>query len=308
MKPYKLCSYTVGKEPARAGIVIDDAVLDAEQHLHLSSSMLDLLDDWPAAQAVIARLAAAGSGQLPDGLPLDSVRLAAPLLYPGAIYCAGANYADHVAEMARAAGMDKADDLRANGGKPWFFIRPSRACVIGADDVVEIPPGCAKLDWEVELVAVIGKTTRHVSVQDALTRVAGYTVGMDLSARDLSRRANIAQGSPFHYDWLAHKGFQGSCPLGPWITPAAQVPDPQALSIGLKVNGQTMQDSSTSEMIFNVAEQIAHISSLVTLYPGDLVMTGTPAGVGAARKTFLKSGDRVEATVEGLGRLDISIG
>jgi 2-keto-4-pentenoate hydratase/2-oxohepta-3-ene-1,7-dioic acid hydratase (catechol pathway) len=166
------------------------------------------------------------------------------------------------------------------------------------------PRGSQKLDWEAELVAVIGKAARNVPVEKALDYVAGYSIADDLSARDLSRRSALPPGNPFHFDWTAHKGFEGSCPLGPWITPAAEVPDPQALAIRLWVNGVLKQDSNTSRMIFSTAEQVAHLSSLATLHPGDLVLTGTPAGVGAGRNEFLQPGDRVEIEIEGLGRLE----
>jgi 2-keto-4-pentenoate hydratase/2-oxohepta-3-ene-1,7-dioic acid hydratase in catechol pathway len=232
------------------------------------------------------------------------VTLHAPLLYPGAIYCAGANYADHVAEMARAQNLPPPQDPRSLGLKPWFFMKPPRACVVGPLARVARPRGSQKLDWEAELAAVIGRPARNVPVDRALDYVAGYTIADDLSARDLSRRNALPPGNPFHFDWTAHKGFEGSCPLGPWITPAAEVPDPQRLAVRLWVNGALKQDSNTSRMIFSTAEQISHLSSLATLHPGDLVLTGTPAGVGAGRNEFLQPGDRVEIEIEGLGRLE----
>lgn len=222
----------------------------------------------------------------------------------GTIYCAGANYADHVAEMARAQNQPPPPDPHMLGLKPWFFIKPSRSCAVGTGARVARPRGCEKLDWEAELAAVIGKPARNVSAKDALSYVAGYTIANDLSARDLARRPQLPPGSPFHFDWTAHKGFEGSCPLGPWITPAREVPDPQRLAIRLWVNGALKQDSSTSQMIYSVAEQIAHLSSLATLHPGDIVLTGTPAGVGAPRNEFLQPGDRVEIEIEALGRLE----
>lgn len=229
-----------------------------------------------------------------------------PPLEPGTIYCAGANYADHVAEMARARGELPPPDPRALGLKPWFFIKP-RGCAVGSGARVARPAGCRKLDWEAELVAVIGTPARNVPVATALDYVSGYAIANDLSARDLSRRPQLAPGSPFHFDWTAHKGFEGSCPLGPRITPAAEVPDPQRLAIRLWVNGVLKQDSSTSQMIYSVAEQIAHLSTLITLQPGDIVLTGTPAGVGAARNEFLQPGDKVEIEIERLGRLETFI-
>ena len=229
-----------------------------------------------------------------------------PPLQPGTIYCAGANYADHVAEMARSRNEPPPPDPRSLGLKPWFFIKP-RNCVVGPGARVARPPGCAKLDWEAELVAVIGAPARKVTPEEALNYVAGYTIANDLSARDLSRRAQVPPGSPFHFDWTAQKGFEGSCPLGPRLVPAAEIPDPQSLAIRLWVNGALKQDSSTRQMIYSVAEQIAHLSTLITLQPDDIILTGTPAGVGTPRNEFLQPGDKVEVEIERLGRLETFI-
>src|SRR5262249_21657175 len=149
------------------------------------------------------------------------------------------------------------------------------------------------MDWEAELTAVIGRPAKNVTLDKALSCVAGYTIANDLSARDVFRRPHVSDTSPFKFDWLSQKVFDGACPLGPWIVPADDVPDPQTLGMKLWVNDVIKQDSNTSGMIFTLAEQIAHLSSRVTLYPGDLILTGTPAGVGMARKEFLKTGDVV---------------
>jgi 2-keto-4-pentenoate hydratase/2-oxohepta-3-ene-1,7-dioic acid hydratase in catechol pathway len=148
---------------------------------------------------------------------------------------------------------------------------------------------------------VIGRRAKGVSIERALDYVAGYTIANDVSARDLGQRPPLPKEAPFFWDWVAHKSFDASCPLGPWITPAKQIPDPQQLALKLWVNDVIKQDSNTSKMIFTLAEQISHISSRTTLYPGDLVLTGTPAGVGAGRNEFLKSGDVVKLWCEGIG-------
>jgi len=283
----RLVSFSTGEHAPRAGVLVGNHVFGAAGDTVLS--LLEKQQAWKEAGAP---------------LPLADVKLHAPLLYPGTIYCAGANYADHVAEMARAQNMPPPPDPRTLGLKPWFFLKPSRSCVVGPGARVARPRGSQKLDWEAELVAVIGKSTRNVAVENALDCVAGYTIANDLSARDLARRTQLPATSPFHFDWSAHKGFEGSCPLGPWITPAGAVPDPQRLAIRLWVNGVIKQDSNTSEMIYSVAEQIAHLSTLATLHPGDLVLTGTPAGVGTPRNEFLQPGDHVEIEIEGLGRLE----
>jgi len=142
-----------------------------------------------------------------------------------------------------------------------------------------------------------------VPQEKALDYVAGYTIANDLSARDRGNRANISETSPFKSDWTKHKTFDGSCPLGPWIVPASDLGDPQTLGLKLWVNDVLKQDSNTKDMIFNLAEQIAQLSSGMTLHPGDLVLTGTPAGVGSARGEFLKAGDVVKLWIEKIGTL-----
>jgi len=283
----QVLNYSVGNSAPRAGLLVGNRVFEAPR-----PSVHELLEN-------LSSLKTRG-----EGMPLAEVKLHAPLLYPGTIYCAGANYADHVAEMARAQNLPPPADPRTLGLKPWFFMKPPRACVVGPAARVARPRGSQKLDWEAELVAVIGKAARDVSVEKALDYVAGYTIANDLSARDLSRRTQLPPGNPFHFDWTAHKGFEGSCPLGPWITPAAEIANPQHLAIRLWVNGVLKQDSNTSQMIYSVADQISHISSLTTLHPGDIILTGTPAGVGTGRNEFLQPGDHVEVEIERLGRLE----
>lgn len=168
---------------------------------------------------------------------------------------------------------------------------------------MKLPAYSQAVDWEIELAAVIGKTAKDVPVEKALDCVAGYTIANDLSARDAMRREKNPPGSPFHYDWMSQKCFDGACPLGPWIVPAAQIEDPHKLALKLWVNDELMQDSDTGKMIFDTAEQIAMLSSRATLHPGDTVLTGTPAGVGMGRRRFLKSGDVVKLYIEHIGEM-----
>jgi 2-keto-4-pentenoate hydratase/2-oxohepta-3-ene-1,7-dioic acid hydratase in catechol pathway len=160
-----------------------------------------------------------------------------------------------------------------------------------------------RVDWEVELAAVIGKPAKNVPEEKALDYVAGYTAANDLSARDRGHRPNISDTSPFKADWTKHKSFDGSCPMGPWIVPASDIGDPQNLGLKLWVNDELKQDSNSKDMIFNLAEQITQLSSGMTLHPGDVVLTGTPAGVGSARGEFLKAGDVVKIWIEKIGTL-----
>jgi 2-keto-4-pentenoate hydratase/2-oxohepta-3-ene-1,7-dioic acid hydratase in catechol pathway len=304
--PYKLLSYQAGRT-ARAGALVADTVYDAAKVTGVAghASVLGVLEDWSRARRLLALAAKrleAGRGRT-KGIPLKRVKLLAPVLYPGNIYCAGANYTDHMAEMARAQGQAPGPNMKELGEQPWHFVKSSRSAVVGPGARVKLPVYSQMVDWEVELAAVIGRPARDVSVEKALDYVAGYTIANDLSARDVMRRDKNPATSPFHYDWLSQKCFDGACPLGPWIVPAGDIPHPQNLALKLWVNDQVMQDSHTGKMIFSTAEQIAMLSSRVTLYPGDLILTGTPAGVGMPRRTFLKAGDTVKLWIEGIGEL-----
>jgi 2-keto-4-pentenoate hydratase/2-oxohepta-3-ene-1,7-dioic acid hydratase in catechol pathway len=304
--PYKLLSYQAGKA-ARAGVLVGASVYDAAKVTGVAAhaSVLGVLDDWSRAHRALAQAAKqieSGKARV-KGMPIKRVRLLAPVLYPGNIYCAGANYTDHMAEMARAGGQAPGPTMKELGEKPWHFVKSSRSSVVGPGARVKLPVYSQMVDWEVELAAVIGKPARDVPVEKALDHVAGYTIANDLSARDVMRRDKNPATSPFHYDWLSQKCFDGACPLGPWIVPASDIRYPQNLALKLWVNDTLMQDSHTGKMIFTTAEQIAMLSSRVTLYPGDLVLTGTPAGVGMPRRLFLKPGDRVKLWIEGIGEL-----
>jgi 2-keto-4-pentenoate hydratase/2-oxohepta-3-ene-1,7-dioic acid hydratase in catechol pathway len=215
--------------------------------------------------------------------PLKRVRLLAPIGAPGRnVFCLGRNYADHAAERGAAVPEH-----------PVYFTKPDTAVVGPGDDVVHHAV-TTELDYEVELAVVIGTGGRDIARADALTHVFGYTVINDVTARDLQKR---------HTQWFKGKSLDTFCPMGPVLVTADEIPDPQALAISLRVNGQTRQQSHTSRMIFPVAQCIEVLSQSLTLLPGDIIATGTPDGVGAASGNFLKPGDRVEAEVEGIGVL-----
>jgi 2-keto-4-pentenoate hydratase/2-oxohepta-3-ene-1,7-dioic acid hydratase in catechol pathway len=302
MKSYKLVTYRAAQGP-RAGFVVQEEVFDVAALTGRSSyaTTLAILNDWGPAQALLDKAAEMKKCK-EKGIPLERARLLVPVLYPSAIFCAGANYSDHVVEMALAQGIPPGPDPRTLGLKPWHFIKASRS-VVETQSTVPLPEYSRMVDWEAELVAVIGRPAKNVSVDKALDYVAGYTVGNDLSARDLSTRPHTADTSPFKYDWVSHKSFDGACPVGPWIVPAKEISNPQNLSIKLWVNDVLKQDSHTSKMIFSTAEQIAHLSTRITLHPGDLILTGTPAGVGMGRHEFLKAGDEVKVWIERVGTL-----
>ena len=273
------------------------------KHMHLGAGLIDdLLRDWHGAQQRIARFVAEQAGDAPAMAPAD-IRFLPPLLRPGVIYGAGANYRDHVVAMARAFNMALTVDPKGDGVPPWHFIKAGRGTLAAHGQSVPYPGHTQRLDWEAELAVVIGKTGRNVPVAQALDVVAGYTVGNDLSARDNLRRDNVDASSPFRFDWIGHKCFEGSCPLGPYLTPAEFIESPERLDIKLWVNDELKQDSNTANHLYTVAEQIAYLSERLTLYPGDVLLTGTPAGVGMESDTFLKRGDSVRVWIEGLGEL-----
>ena len=302
MASYKLATYAAADGP-RAGVVIGEKLFDTAQLTGMATdgTVPGILEDWAAAHGRLAESAARatpGAGQ-----PLARVRLLPPILWPSAIYCAGANYADHAAEMARASGRAPEPDPHSLGAKPWHFLKAGRSTLAADRDTVRITGVSKTMDWEIELAAVIGRAAKNVPLASALDHVAGYTIANDLSARDMGRRTHVSEPSPFRFDWVAHKSFDGSCPLGPWIVPSRDIPDPQTLGLKLWVNDVIKQESNTSQMIFSLAEQIEHLSSRITLQPGDVILTGTPAGVGAARGEFLKAGDVVRLWIENIGTL-----
>jgi 2-keto-4-pentenoate hydratase/2-oxohepta-3-ene-1,7-dioic acid hydratase in catechol pathway len=303
MAGYRLATYATGAEP-RAGIIVDDKVFDAAKLAGKAAyaTVLGILEDWRSAQGALKKAAARAAQGRTKGQPLSRTKLLAPVRWPSAIYCAGSNYADHAAEMAARHNRPLEPDPHTLGLKAWHFLKATRT-LADPGATVAISTYAKNVDWEVELAAIIGRLARNVTMDKALSYVAGYTVANDLSARDRGFRAKIGESSPFRADWTKHKTFDGSCPLGPWIVPASDIGDPQKLGLKLWVNDVLKQDSNTKDMIFNLAEQIVQLSDGMTLYPGDVILTGTPAGVGAGRGEFLKAGDVVKAWVEKIGTL-----
>jgi 2-keto-4-pentenoate hydratase/2-oxohepta-3-ene-1,7-dioic acid hydratase in catechol pathway len=258
-----------------------------------ATDVASLFSDWDRSRAALDKAAAAVSAE--DKVSAGSERLA-PLLYPGKVLCAGANYYDHLKEMG-------VPDTRKEAQRLFFFFKPARNAVVGEGATVHMPIDTKAFDWEIELAAVIGKRARAVKAEDALSHVAAYTIGIDFSARDHNR----APDTFYKLDWVAGKAHDTCCPLGPRIVPASAIADPQNIALKLSVNGEVKQDGSTTDMIFSIAEQIEILSRIMTLDPGDVVLTGTPAGVGAPKQTFLSVGDRVDATIDGIGTLSVII-
>ncbi len=296
---YQLATIQTAEGP-RAAMILDGRAVEIAKATGRrdDETVLGLLENYDANLTRLDALAATN----PAGVPISQVSLLSPIPVPPAIYCAGSNYADHAREMAKANGREPPKDPHESGQRSWHFIKASRSA-IGTGAVIPMPAHSKKLDWEAELGLVIGRPCRNVSEADALDYVGGYLIGNDLSARDLSRRAGMPDSSSFKNDWMAHKSFDGACPLGPWITLARDVPDPHNLNMRLDVNGVVKQDSNTREMIFNICEQIADLSGRMTLLPGDIILTGTPAGVGNGRGEYLNSGDVVTIKIEKLGEI-----
>lgn len=287
---YRLLSFRDPQKGDRPGILVRDRVYDVGDEFE---SVLSILSAWSSAESRLIELAAeVGSNSKISGVPLDDLSLAPPIANPGALYCAGANYRDHVLEMTGKPPPPE-------NTTPFFFLKSTRGTIIGPHDTIQLPSYSEKVDWEAEIGIIIGHETRNIAADDALDCVAGFTILNDLSARDLTKRHDV----PFLFDWIGQKCFDTGCPMGPWITPISEIADPHDLSILLEVNGETKQNSSSSEMIFSCATQIAYLSKHITLYPGDVIATGTPAGCGMPKDTFLKAGDVVTVTIEKLGQL-----
>lgn len=245
-----------------------------------------------------ALLTALDQGELPRPaadwpvVALADVELMAPFPVPRRnVICLGLNYADHAEEAFRASGKEAALPRH-----PVVFTKATTS-VTGPDSTIALEPQVTEqLDWEVELGVVMARGGRHISREQALSHVLGYTIINDLSARDIQFR---------HKQFFLGKSLDGSCPMGPWITTADEIPDPQALDITCRVNGVVKQQSNTSAMVFDVAETIHVLSTIFRLLPGDIIATGTPAGVGFARTPpeYIRAGDLVECEIPGLGVL-----
>lgn len=239
----------------------------------------------PTGCASIVEAMARGLGPRGEPLPLSRVRLLAPLPAPSKILCSGLNYRSHLEENPGAVLPTY----------PQFFAKLPSA-VIGPGDAIVIPAPGTQVDYEVELAVVIGKTARGVKAADAYDYIYGYTVVNDVSARDVQFRDNqITTG----------KGFDTFCPMGPAVARRDEIPDPGALRLANYVNGERRQDGTTADMLVDVPTLLQFISARITLHPGDVVSTGTPAGVGAFRRppAYLRPGDEVAVEVEGIGRL-----
>ena len=274
----KLCTY-IAQGQTRTGIVVGESVIDSG----VAGTMIDLIRDWDALKPALEEKAAAGGG-----VPLSTVKLEAPVQRPGKIFGIGLNYADHIAESNMAAPERQV----------WFT--KAQTSVNGPYDPIAIATGTTATDYEVELVAVIGAGGKHIAAGDASAAVFGYCVGNDVTERMWQH------ATP---QWSLGKSFDTHAPLGPWIVTADELGDPHDLGLRCFVNGDKRQDSNTRHLVFNLWQQIEHLSVGMTLEPGDVLFTGTPGGVGAALdpRQFLKAGDVVRCEIDRLGHIEAAI-
>ncbi len=278
----KLVTFLSDTNEFHAGAQIpDDGVVDLTASLPGSPSLIDILRDVPRSLDRVAEILEKGNGVL-----TRPRKLLAPIPVPGKILCIGLNYRDHAEETGAPIPSE-----------PIVFSKFGTT-IIGPDEPIILPPDSTKVDYEAELVVVIGEKGRYIPKERALEHVVGYMVGHDVSARDWQIEKPGKQ-------WLLGKSFDTFAPTGPYLVTTEEITDPQNLGVTLKLNGQVMQSGSTNKMIFSVAELIAHVSRVVTLEPGDILFTGTPPGVGVARTppVFLKDGDICEIEIDGLGVL-----
>jgi 2,4-didehydro-3-deoxy-L-rhamnonate hydrolase len=308
-QPFGVGTFAAGDGEPFPGLVVDGAVLDLRPVVGDDVTTGDLLRDWDAS---LERLRALAARPLSGAVAMDDLRPLPPVQPSGQIFLAGANYYRHLRQIAftmtrNAPGEARSDEelqaeaeavvrRQAEAGLPFVFsVQPSALC--GArDDVVLWGPGFEH-DWELELAVVIGRAARDVSEAEAMEHVAGYTISNDISTRDVMNRP----GFPMT-DFLMTKGRPTFKPTGPYIVPREFVPDPRALRITLRVNGEVMQDEGVDDIIYGVERLVSYASSVTELWPGDLLLTGSPAGnAGHHGNRWLRPGDVIDGEITGLG-------
>lgn len=289
--------------PLAAGAAAYEAATHEKLNLPTSDNPLDFLPNGGKSFAAAAKLAewvARNDGKLPATATVAtaSVQLHVPVPMPNKLFLLAGNYNEHIQEGGGLA-TERAETF------PYVFMKPPTTTLVDPGKQVVIPkvsPGA--IDWELELAVVIGKKCRHVSESDALNYVAGYSVINDISDRKFRPNPERKKrDKDAFFDWLHGKWHDSFCPMGPCITSADAIKDPQALDMKLWLNADLKQNSSTKAQIFPVAAVVAFVSDIVTLEPGDVISTGTPAGVGSASGTFVKAGDTLKASIAGIGEL-----
>jgi 2-keto-4-pentenoate hydratase/2-oxohepta-3-ene-1,7-dioic acid hydratase in catechol pathway len=314
---YRLLNYAGPKGKAMPAILVGDKVLDLAKALAIYKrknpvkfgfdTTLAVLADWPKAKVAFKKIADeftknAKSAYAKIAVPLKRVKLLAPILYPSSVFCIASNYRDHAKEMGGSGDMpDKATRT------PVFFQKTPAQTIVGHDAKIHLPLTSTAIDWEAELAVVIGKPCYNVTKEDVQGYIAGYMVLNDMSIRGpKAEDATTPELKKFRNDRFRRKNWDGSCPIGPWLTPKDFVKDPYNQTIKLWVNGELMQDGNSRDMHYNIEEQISYLSQHITLQPGDVITTGTPAGVGKGKGMWLKAGDKITTTVGQMGTLETS--
>ena len=332
-EPFKVGTFDIHGVPHVGLVLRDSLVIDIEvaalvleshpeySHVPMPEDMLELIGRWDyglkyrlyeIVNYVVGNNQLTGSGRASYVYDVGDLRTRPPILYPGKVLNAAVNFYSHVFEGAtpeeRAAEMRRRREER---GVPYLFLKPSRGAVVGNGDPIVIPHGRDRTDWEVELGTVIGRTAKYVSANDAQDYVFGYMVSIDVS----DRGGRPPGGAPFPQDWFVGKGHDTFAPQGPWIAPKEFYGDPmQNLRQTLSVGGQTLQEARAGDMIHSLWEIVEYASSIITLYPGDVINNGTSGGTaaGAAQTRgeedrYLKPGEVVEASIDGIGTLRMPV-
>jgi len=282
------------------GIVTGNALIDIPSQTEYRS-IKHILQQGEAALKVLSDLPEKVSTQI----PLEQVQLLPPISEPGKILALAGNYKRHLEESKWQDGTFDDQSVTTN---PWPFMMPSTV-LTGSETEIPWPAYSEQVDYEIELAVIIGKTAHQVNPEIGFDCIGGYSIANDISARSVTftNGRNNRGRDPF-FDWLMGKWPDGFMPLGPWMVTLDEISDPQGLDLELKVNGHTRQKANTAQMIFSVGQVVSFISHLMTLQPGDVIITGTPHGVGMADGNYLQPGDRMEATIDGIGTLRNTLG
>ena len=288
---------------ARCGMLTEKGIVDIASAWNGKDgpqSVIEILQRGPACLEKIAALIDSRT----DTIPLEPVKLLAPITRPGKIIALAGNYSEHIKEASTNRGFKLGlSDSTRDTTTPRPFIMPSTA-VANPGDEIPWPVYSETIDYELELAVVIGKKVKCIKAEDAIDFIAGYTIVNDVSARSVTFTANRAK-RPWDefYDWLNGKWADGFCPIGPYLLTTDEIDNVQNLKMQLTVNGEIRQSANTSQMIYPVADIVSFVSHIMTLEPGDIIATGTPSGVAMATGNFLKAGDRIDALIENLGTL-----
>lgn len=325
VEPFKLGTFAIDGRPTVGVVLRDNLVIELERanrelelqpqyiSLPMPTDMLGVIERYEyGVQRRIYEIVNAlvtGDRLSGDRRPLyvhdvARVRTLAPILYPSKILNAAGNYYGHVSESSTPEEQRKvAEARRRDRGTPYLFLKPARGAIIGNGDDIILPKDRDKIDWECELAVVIGRPAKHVPAANAADYIFGYTIELDMS----DRGGRPGEKEP-RSDWFIGKGHDTFAPMGPFIVPKEFYPDPMNVRQLLTINGKVMQDSKSSDMIHNIYELIEYGSWIMTLFPGDVVAAGSPAGTGMSRSVrpeqiFLKPGDKIVATIDGIGTL-----